>query len=241
MRRTGMRAFVAALAVLVVAGCGSDTGSRARPGPGVAGSRGCTPQVVAERGKVVAAADLDGRGGREKVRLLGPADGRCGDSLVAVVDGRVAGVGVRRLRLVSKGAQVVRLRGSEAADLVLLWSAPHPRGGAQPHLFSLGRANRLVEVTADGGPVLPFVATDGGGSPMTATCTPSGGIAVFTAVAHEPPGIVLAWDVTRTTYDIRGGRAVATGSGMVEQAAADPTLRRRRPDLFAGELFADCR
>ena len=240
-----MRALAVVLALLVVAGCGSDPG----PHPSSdnssdrtqeTGYRGCTASDVAGRGKVVARADLDGTGGTETVRLIGASDRRCRNSLVAVVDGRLVGTDVRRLHLVPKRAEAVQLRGKAAADLVLLWSQPHPRGGAQPHLFGLRHSGRLAEVTLDGRPVLPFVATDGGGSPMTATCTGSGGIAVFTAVAHQPPGIVLAWDVTRTTYAVRDGRAVAVGSSMVEKAAADPALRRSRPELFSGKLFADC-
>jgi hypothetical protein len=127
---------------------------------------------------------------------------------------------------------------------VLLSSRPHPRGGTQPHLFAAagkpGKPGRLVEVTVDGGPILPFLATDGGGAPVGATCTPHGGIAVDTATAHQPPGIVLAWDVTRTTYAIHDGRARRTGSSVVATAAADPALRRERPDLFSGDLFPNC-
>jgi hypothetical protein len=237
VRPIGMRALAVVLAALVVAGCGSDSGSNPTQATGY---RGCTASDVAGHGKVVARADLDGAGGAETVRLIGASDRRCGNSLVAVVDGRLVGTDVSRLRLVPKRGHVVHLHGKASADLVLLWSQPHPRGGSQPHLFGLRDSGRLAEVTLDGRPVLPFVATDGGGSPMTATCTGSGGIAVFTAVAHQPPGIVLAWDVTRTTYDVRDGRAVAAGSAMVEEAAADPALRRSRPELFSGKLFVDC-
>jgi hypothetical protein len=239
-----MRALAVVLATLVVAGCGSDPGPDPSSDPSsdptqATGYRGCRASDVAGHGMVVARADLDGTGGTEAVRLIGASDRRCRNSLVAVVEGRVVGTDVRPLHLVPKRVQVVRLHG-KAADLVLLWSQPHPRGGSQPHLFGLRDSGRLAEVTLDGRPVLPFVATDGGGSPMTATCTGSGGIAVFTAVAHEPPGIVLAWDVTRTTYDIRDGRAVAVGSSMVQEAAADPALRRSRPELFSGKLFVNC-
>jgi hypothetical protein len=237
VRPIGMRALGLTLATLAMAGCGANGGSE--PGE-VAGYRGCTPRDVAGQGSTVANADLDASGGPEKVRLIGGSDTRCGNSLVAVVDGRLAGADVGRLHLVAERSKRVHLRGPGAPDLVLLWSEPHPRGGSQPHLFGLRDSGRLSEVTLDGRPVLPFVATDGGGSPMTATCTGSGGIAVFSAVAHQPPGIVLAWDVTRTTYDVRDGRAVVTGSSLAEEAAADPALRRSRPELFSGRLFADC-
>lgn len=237
MRRIGMRALGVVFAMLAVAGCGSDRG----PDPAEAtGYRGCTASDAAAHGRVVAKADLDGVDGTETVRLIGSNDRRCGNSLVAAVGGRLIGADASRLRLVPERAQTVHLRGGAAADLVLLWSEPHPRGGSQPHLFGLRDSGRLSEVTTNGHPVLPFLATDGGGSPMTATCTRSGGIAVFSAVAHQPPGIVLAWDVTRTTYDVGDGGAVAVGSRLVETAAADPALRRSRPELFSGKLFVDC-
>ena len=233
-----MRAVGVVLTLLVATACGSNPGSHADE---ASAYRGCTPRDVGDHGRIVARADLDGSDGVEKVRLVGPNDRRCGDSLVAVVGGRLVGADVRRLHLVTARAQVVHLRGNAHRDLLLLWSQAHPRGGSQPHLFGLRGSGRLVEVTVDGHPLLPFVVTDGGGSPMTATCTGSGGIAVFSGMAHQPPGIVLAWDVTRTTYALRDGRAVAVGSALSEKAAADPALRRSRPELFSGRLFANCR
>src|SRR3954449_4147226 len=160
-----MRAFGVVLAMLVVAGCGSDRGSDPAEATGY---RGCTTGDVAGQGKVVARADLDGTDGPESVRLIGATERRCGNSLVAVVGGRLVGTDVSRLHLVPQGAKVVHLRGKAAADLVLLWSEPHPRGGSQPRLFGLRGAGGLTEVTIDRQPVLPFVVTDGGGSPMTA-------------------------------------------------------------------------
>ena len=67
-----------------------------------------------------------------------------------------------------------------------------------------------------------------------------GGIAVLTGKASKPPGIVLAWDLTRTTYDIRDGRAVSSGAVVVRKDVADPLLRKEMPGLFDGSLFADC-
>jgi hypothetical protein len=170
------------------------------------------------------------------VRLTGAGAGACADLLLADgVSADVAG-----LDLVPKQATVVHLHGTDASDLVLLSAAPHPRGGWQPHLFGSGGESGLTEVTVDGRPVLPFVATDGGAPPMTATCTPDGGIALLTAKAHEPPGVVLAWDVTETVYTVKDGHARTTGSKLVEEAAADPLLRKQRPELFDGTLFANC-
>jgi hypothetical protein len=224
MRTLGTAAVLSAL--LGLSACGSQTGSSAPEGAECAGV-----------GTVVAKADLDGRGQPSTVRLTPSASGACANRLLA--DGGVwADVG--GLDLVPQQATVVHLHGAGAPDLVLLSAKPHPRGGWQPHLFGSGGATGLAEVTSKGRPVVPFVATDGGAPPMTATCTSDGGIAVLTAVAHEPPGVVLAWDVTETKYTVKGGRAETTGSQMVEEAAADPLLRKERPELFDGTLFANC-
>lgn len=145
---------------------------------------------------------------------------------------------VSGLDLVPDQAKVVHLAG-DGPDLVLLSARPHPRGGAQLHLFGAGGKTGLTEVTADGKPLVPFLATDGGAAPMTATCT-GDGIGIVTAQAHEPPGVVLAWDVTLTSYAIEAGRAVAQGQSSVARAAADPVLRQDHPELFDGSVFADC-
>jgi hypothetical protein len=125
--------------------------------------------------------------------------------------------------------------------LALAQGKPHPRGGYQWHLFTRVPGQGTVEVTHDGQPLLPFVSTDGGGSPMTATCTKSGQVAVYTAQPHQPPGVVLAWDVTRTTYALHGSTATQVSSKVVRKAAADPTLRKQMPQLFhPTRLFAGC-
>jgi hypothetical protein len=64
---------------------------------------------------------------------------------------------------------------------------------------------------------------------------------VLSATTSEPPGVVLAWDVERTTYDITAGGAVRTGSEQIEDHIADPLLRKKMPELFEpGALFEDC-
>ena len=224
MRTLGTAAVLSAL--LGLSACGSQTGSSAPDSGECAG-----------QGTVVAKADLEGKGQPSTVRLAGSGAGPCADRLLAD-GGGWADVG--GLDLVPKQATVVHLQGADAPELVLLSAKPHPRGGWQPHLFGSGGETGLTEVTSEGRPVVPFVATDGGAPPMTATCTPDGGIALLTAVAHEPPGVILAWDVTETTYTLKEGRAQATGSKLVEEAAADPLLRKERPELFDGSLFANC-
>lgn len=230
MRPTGMRLLGTALLLSVLtftAACGDEK----RP------SSGPDPDACAGKGTVVAKADLDGSGSAEDVRLTGPGSGPCADRLLGP-GGESADVS--GLDLVGAKASAVHLKGDDPVDLVLVPAKPHPRGGAQVHLFGLGGRTGLREVTAHGQPLVPFVATDGGAAPMTATCTDDGGVGVVTAKAHEPPGIVLAWDVTQTTYAIEDGRAVRKGESSVAEAAADPLLRKERPELFDGSLFADC-
>lgn len=224
MRTLGTAALLSA--VLAVSACGSRSGTTDPEADACAG-----------RGVAVAKADLDGDGQVSTVRLTVSGSGPCAHRLLAE-GGASADVG--GLDLVPKPAKVVHLRGPGAPDLVLLSARPHPRGGSQPHLFGAGGAGGVAEVTVDGRPVLPFVATDGGAPPMTATCTPDGGIAVLTGKAHQPPGIILAWDVTETSYELKGGRAVETGSRLVYKAVADPLLRKDHPELFDRSLFADC-
>ena len=139
------------LAVLAAAsGCGQQGGTTSAP----------DTDACAGKGTTVARADLDGRVARARAahrpgvrpgahRLLAPGG---------------AAYDVSGLDLVTTGATVVHLHGEGAPDLVLLSAKPHPRGGAQPHLFgAAGGPDGLTEVTAQGQPVVPFVATDGGG------------------------------------------------------------------------------
>ncbi|MEO5711225.1 MAG: hypothetical protein ABIQ59_15565 [Nocardioidaceae bacterium] len=220
-----MRHLGTAVVLTLLAACGSQTPKTVPDTDGCAG-----------RGAVVAKADLDGAGSAHAVRLTGPGTGPCADRLLA--RGGVS-VDVSGLDLVAARAKVVHLAG-DAPDLVLLSAKPHPRGGAQWHLFGAGGKSGLTELTEGGQPLVPFVATDGGAAPMTVTCTNDGGVGIVTAQAHEPPGVVLAWDVTLTSYSVESGRAVLQGRSSVAKAAADPTLHQEHPELYDGSLFADC-
>ena len=181
-------------------------------------------------GTVVARADLDGDGGAETVR-------GCGGALVVEVGGATAVLDVGPQRLRPGPGQAVHLPG--AADLVLVRSRATSAGLSQPHLYGLD-GHRLVEVTVDGRPVLPTVSTTRVVAPVTATCTRDGGIAVVRGTASEPPGVVLAWDLTRTTYAVHAGVATRRSARVVRRSVADPVLRKERPDLFDGRLFAGC-
>src|SRR6188472_3726065 len=73
----------------------------------------------------------------------------------------------------------VSLPGREG-DLLAL-RAEHPRGGFQVQVYAFD--DSLGEVTADGQPVVPFVATDTTGGYLSVTCA-DGELVVRQAVAH---------------------------------------------------------
>jgi hypothetical protein len=226
MRALGTALFCAVL--LACAACGRDGHDREASDPEV--------DACASRGDVVAEVDLEGTGTAQEVRLTGGGEGPCARRLLAEggLSADVAGLGLAR-----DGAMPVKMEGEGVGDLLLVRGRAHPRGGFQPHLFGVGGATGLRELTVDGRPLVPFLATDGGAAPMTATCTDDG-VAVLTATASQPPGVVLAWDLTETSYSIRDAEVVGTRTRTVRRDAADPVLRKERPELFDGSLFADC-
>jgi hypothetical protein len=222
MRTLGTAALTTVL--LSCTACGETSGGAQTP----------DPPTCADKGAVVARADLDGDGDRRPVRLTGPGGGACSDRLTG--DG--GGVDVADLDLATEGATAVHLRGGP--DLVMVLSKSHPRGGAQSHLFGADADGALHEVTVGGHPLVPFVATDGGAAPMTATCPEGGGVAVLKGTASQPPGVVLAWDLIETSYEIRDAKVVDTSTRTIRRDAADPVLRKEMPELFDGSLFSDC-
>ena len=243
--RTSVTATLATFAAALLTGCGQQgmSGSDAQDGTGavdepqVAKWRECTDTAYDEAdGRAVRVPTGDGT-----VSVKLPTSGACAGGLVVRVEGGVAGLDVSGLDLDPSTAQVVRLDGSASGSGALLRvdGGMHPRGGFQPHLFLV--SGSVQELTVDGQPLLPFIATDGGMAPMTAACTDDGGLAVFTATTSEPPGVVLAWDVERTTYDVSVAGAVQTGTEQLEDHIADPLLRKDMPELFEpGALFGNC-
>ena len=231
----------AALGLLVVcslSACGQQggeaSGGASSSAPAEVG--GCTVAAFdAASGEV---GQVETSAGTVEVKL--PTDGPCAGHLVA--HGELGVIGLTVSGLDGSTAQVVPLDGAgEDAPqaLVRVDGEPHPRGGFQPHLFTV--TDEVRELTVGGSPLVPFVATDGGMAPMTATCTDDGGVAVLTATTSEPPGVVLAWDVERTTYAVTATGAEETGTEQVRDHAADPVLREEMPALFEpGALFADC-
>lgn len=194
-----------------------------------------------ESAAVVASADLDGDGRREEVSYVPSGrGGPCAGALVTSLDGTPAAVRLDDAPQALEDPVVVDLHRTDR-ELLMVYGRSHPRGGYVVHLYGAA-GGAISEVLADGRPVIGFVATDGGAAPSTATCTPDGGIATWTGVAHQPPGVLLAWDLWRTTYTLDGTAATRTSHRMVREAVADPLLRRDMPQLFDPDaLFADCR
>ncbi|MGZ4479587.1 MAG: hypothetical protein ACXVW2_13310 [Nocardioidaceae bacterium] len=136
----------------------------------------------------------------------------------------------RRADLVQSSARDLRLGGG--TRVTVYRGRHHPAGGRALHLFMFDPLrHRVAEVTAHGRPLLPVESRAGGDAPMTARCTRHG-IAVWTARPSQPPGIVLAWDLTRTDYRLDRPAASTLSRTTVAQDVADPTMRRRMPALF---------
>jgi hypothetical protein len=188
---------------------------------------------------VVAEADIDGSGASNEIAYVdADAGAPCANALFTTFDGEPSAVPLEEAPDLDS-IEVVQLRDTDR-QLLMLRGEPHPRGGYVLHLFG-GAEGQIGEILAQGEPLLGFVATDGGAAPATATCTPDGGIAELTAKTHQPPGVVLAWDVSRTTYSLDGNTARQTSTEQVEEAAADPILRDEMPQLFDPQGYlADC-
>jgi flavin reductase (DIM6/NTAB) family NADH-FMN oxidoreductase RutF len=245
-----MRRVLVVLALVpsvVLAGCGSQTGASDDPGSAEAGATpsgatarawdDCTPDAFDAAGAPLATLRHDGWQADMQLKL--PQDGPCAGALVASGPAGVVGVDAASAEL--DGSTVSVLNAGDLGDSVLVRvdGGVHPRGGYQPHLYLVG-PDALREVTVDGHPVVPFVATDGGMAPLAVRCG-DGTIEVVSATTAEPPGVMMAWDVQRTTYTLSADGAREKGSGSLEEDVADPLLRKHMPELFdPGRLFAGC-
>ena len=185
MTRTLMLTLAAA--GMLASGCGQQASVPTHAPEALVGCTQTQSKAAARNaGEVPAEVDLDGDGSPDKL-LLTRDDAACPGVLFTTVKDRRYSAKVRDpagLDLTS--ATRVSLPGREG-DLLAL-RAEHPRGGFQVQVYAFD--DSLGEVTADGQPVVPFVATDTTGGYLSVTCA-DGALVVRQAVAHEPPGIVL--------------------------------------------------
>lgn len=218
------------LALLFVAGCGS------APRAGTAARAPVCPVDSSLVTSLAAQVDLDGDGRPDELGLdRDPAD--CGGALVAQLGRRVVFGQIPRGEPPVRTAFAVKVAGHRG-DL-LVTRQDHPRGGFQVRVFAL-RGNELVELQANGRPLLPFLATDVQEHPLSVDCA-DGGVVVTEAVAHEPVGVLFAWDVRRTSYTLDGAKLGRGSSQEVADNVLPRQLESRYPALVAHAIFARCR
>ena len=234
IRMTRTLMVTLAAAGMLLSGCGQQPS--VPPTQASEALAGCTQAqskaAARHAGAAPAEVDLDGDGSADKV-LLTRADGPCPGVLFTTVKDRLYSAKVRDpAGLELSSATRVSLPGREG-DLLAL-RAEHPRGGFQVQVYGFDDA--LGEVTTDGQPVVPFVATDATDSYLSVSCA-DGELVVRQAVAHEPPGIVFAWDVRETRYAVDGLRATRGATTEVADNILDPRLGRDFPDVKHRRMF----
>lgn len=221
---------VGALLLVVVAGCGD-----ARPDvSGAAAGASATPTSHCTVALPYAAGvrlDLDSDG---TVEFVGSneAQGDCPASLISSLGGTVPVKG----DLPITELLAIRIPGRHG-DVVLATQSS-PRGGSQSSLFGYADG-KFAELTVDGKPLFGFVATDAATEHVSAACTPDG-FTVSTAVAHQPPGVVPAWDVSRTAYTVSGNTVTKGATTQVADNVLDSALGSKYPALVSGAMFTNC-
>lgn len=239
---------VLAAVALVLTGCGSvepgNNDAGASSGAATAPDReaegapevSCAPDSAAvSAAAAIGKADVDGDGTADRVRATGPG-GTCGDLLVANVGDRLLTSPLPDGPPVT-GAYAVDLPGRDGQLLVT--RADHPRGGYQLRVYAAD-ADDLVELRPEGQPLVPFLATDVEENPFSVDCAPDG-LVLTRAVAHEPVGVIPAWDVQRTVYTVDGSSVTAGPTREIADNVLPAQLSRRYPALVAHSAFADCR
>jgi hypothetical protein len=242
MMRTLTRSVLPAAALLLVAACGSDEGSSdkdptksseaaAKVGP-------CSTDAPGvQAAKTITTVDLDGDGQGEAVKLTKPG-GRCANVLFAKVGERYVGTQLEAEQPAVSAAYGVDVPGHQGALLVT--REDHPRGGFQLRVYAAGKDDELTELEVDGRSLVPFVALDVQEHPLSIDCT-DGGVVVTEAVAHEPHGVVFAWDIKRTSYAVDGSEVTAGATKEIADNVLPGQLAAKYPDLVKYSAFASCK
>ncbi len=241
-RPTAMKRTPLALATiaLLASGCGQQGGTTTETqrsdnnnNDNKIGSCTTSDDAVVRARPVYEAIDLDHDGVGESLMVTRP-DSTCPNIMFTKVDARFTSVPLKDLQLDLRSARRVIVPGRDG-DLVAIREV-HPRGGFQEHLYAYADG-KLAEVKTSGGDLpVPFVATDTKGGYVSASCA-DGGFVVRQAVVHQPAGIVFAWDVRETAYQLDGATAKSGGVDEVKDNVLDQYLRRDFPELVGREMF----
>jgi len=112
----------------------------------------------------------------------------------------------------------------------------HPRGGTQLHLYLEQTGRELT--TADGGTLVPFVATDTPATLHVATaCAPR---ALIVRTATVSGGARARWTVREARYRVTNGAVTAAGTQVLAQELSARMLAQHYPDIVHGSLLVGC-
>ncbi len=237
-----MKRLACLATLLLLAGCGSaeqQGGESGKSDP--SGSTTTTvgkcaadaPEVQVAR--TLATVDLDGDGTAESVKVTG-AGGECPNTVFVKLGSRPLAAAP------DDGPPVTNAFGVAVpgrAGRLLVTRSDHPRGGYQLRVYAVG-TSELDELQIGRNPLVPFLATDVQEHPFSIDCG-DGGLVVTEAIPHEPPGVVAAWDIRRTTYVFEGGRITPGTSAEVADNVLPNQLGQNYPDLVKHTAFASCR
>lgn len=241
------------LALVLLAGCGSAAKSkgdsagdtRESASPSASPSASVDTCDKSEEGLVItrnlAKVDVNGDGTRDQVGLVEPARAGCPPMVAVNVAAGSVGPGITAE--IPAGEPAVRsgfgvdLAGRQGALVVT--RQVHPRGGFQLRVFALDNGV-LGELEVDGRPLVPFIALDVQEHPLSVDCA-DGGVMITEAVAHEPVGVVFAWDIKRTAYAVDGNQVTAGKTTEVADNVLPDQLDKNYPDLVKYTAFKSCR
>ena len=234
MRHPIVVAVAAATTLVALAGCGDAPAARSA-------GRSPTTSACPENNSAVhvsVAADLDGEGRPETVEYQNTPMCPGGPTLRADVAGKQVSAPVGGDLPLREGEMWAVRIPDRTGDLVLV-EQQHPRGGFEAKLFGYADG-ALEQLTVEDKPIFGFIATDVMTNPTAVTCTDDG-FTVTRARAHEPIGVMPAWDIDRTTYTVDGNHVTRGPTTEIADNVLDRRLQRDPTDLVNYPFFEYCR